>query len=156
MRTARTLIRLGGCPVWSESSLAAHVILLVLSCTGSFTIIWSATTEMGIYRHIWTAKDQISLHFRAVCSRPFSFQPNILQYLAGKEEPKRACLVWFSIQPYSCPKWAATYENVPATCTPSVILICLRVRAVWSKSLLGAFSMAKDTKFLDADKEVSN
>ena len=31
MRTAKTLIRLGGCPGWSESSLGAQVILLVLS-----------------------------------------------------------------------------------------------------------------------------
>ena len=36
MRTAKTLIRLGGCPGWSESSLDAHAILLVLSWGGSF------------------------------------------------------------------------------------------------------------------------
>ena len=35
MRTAKTLIRLGGCPGWSESSLGAHAILLVLSSGGS-------------------------------------------------------------------------------------------------------------------------
>ena len=35
MRTAKSLIRLGGCSGWSESSLAAHSILLVLSCAGS-------------------------------------------------------------------------------------------------------------------------
>ena len=35
MRTAKTLIRLGGCPGWSESSLGAHTILLVLSWDGS-------------------------------------------------------------------------------------------------------------------------
>ena len=35
MRTAKTLISLGGCPGRSESSLGAHVILLVLSCGGS-------------------------------------------------------------------------------------------------------------------------
>ena len=34
--TAKTLIRLGGCPGWSESSLGAKVILLVLSCDGSY------------------------------------------------------------------------------------------------------------------------
>ena len=33
MRTAKTLIRLGGCPGWSESSLGA-LILLILSCRG--------------------------------------------------------------------------------------------------------------------------
>ena len=36
MRTAKTLIRLGGCPDWSESSLGAHAILLVLSWGGSY------------------------------------------------------------------------------------------------------------------------
>ena len=30
------LIRLGGCPGWSESSLGEHVVLLVLSCGGLF------------------------------------------------------------------------------------------------------------------------
>ena len=36
-RTVKTLIRLGGCPGWSESSLAA-VTLLVLSCRGSYRL----------------------------------------------------------------------------------------------------------------------
>ena len=36
MRTAKTLVRLGGCPGWSGSSLGAHAILLVLSCGGSY------------------------------------------------------------------------------------------------------------------------
>ena len=35
MRTAKTLIRLGGCPGCSEPSLGAHAILLVLSWGGS-------------------------------------------------------------------------------------------------------------------------
>ena len=38
MSTAKTLIILGGCPGWSESSLGVHVILLVLSCAGSFVV----------------------------------------------------------------------------------------------------------------------
>ena len=33
---SKTVIRLGGCPSWSESSLGAQVILLVLSCCSSF------------------------------------------------------------------------------------------------------------------------
>ena len=36
MRTAKNLIRLGGCPGWSESSLGAEVILLVWSYGGSY------------------------------------------------------------------------------------------------------------------------
>ena len=38
MRTAKTLISLGGCPGWSESSLGAHAILLVLPCGGAYII----------------------------------------------------------------------------------------------------------------------
>ena len=36
LSTQWPLIRLGGCPDWSESSLGAQVILLVLSCAGSY------------------------------------------------------------------------------------------------------------------------
>ena len=38
-RTAKHLIRLGGCAGWSESSLGANVILLVLSWGGSFYFV---------------------------------------------------------------------------------------------------------------------
>ena len=44
VRTAKTLIRLDGCPGWYESSLDAHAILLVLSCCSSY--IEEATTEL--------------------------------------------------------------------------------------------------------------
>ena len=36
MRSQTTLIRLRGCPGWSESSLVVQVILKVLSCAGSY------------------------------------------------------------------------------------------------------------------------
>ena len=36
--TAKSLIRLSGSPGWSESSLGAHVFLLVLSCGGSYIL----------------------------------------------------------------------------------------------------------------------
>ena len=42
MRTAKTLIRLGRCPGWSESSLGGHPILLVLSWGGS-NLSWPET-----------------------------------------------------------------------------------------------------------------
>ena len=38
MQTGKTLIRLGGCPGWSESSLGAHATLLVLSWGSSNTV----------------------------------------------------------------------------------------------------------------------
>ena len=48
MWTAKTLIRLGGCPGWSESWLGAHAILLVLSCHGSrfFNILKSCNWNL--------------------------------------------------------------------------------------------------------------
>ena len=42
--TAKTLIRLGGCPGWSESSLGAQIMLLVLS-RGSSYQNWSAADK---------------------------------------------------------------------------------------------------------------
>ena len=36
LSTQRRLIRLDGCPGWSESSLSTLIILLVLSCGGSY------------------------------------------------------------------------------------------------------------------------
>ena len=36
MQTAKTRIRPGECPDWSESSLGAYIILLVLSCTDTY------------------------------------------------------------------------------------------------------------------------
>ena len=68
--SAKTLIRLGKCPGWSESSLGAQVILLVLSWGGSYTrinrkmtkqqsgrsfgpnVIWNHFTIQQFYGHI--------------------------------------------------------------------------------------------------------
>ena len=46
MRIAKALIRLGGCPGWSESSLGAYAILLVLSRGGSYVCAF-------YYRSCW-------------------------------------------------------------------------------------------------------
>ena len=51
LSTQRRLIRLGGCPGWAESSLGA-VILLVLSCCGSYThlsVSLDHKTNYGIF-----------------------------------------------------------------------------------------------------------
>ena len=42
----KSLIKLGGCPGWSESSLGAQVILLVLSCSGSYFYSYKATKHV--------------------------------------------------------------------------------------------------------------
>ena len=54
-RTAQTLIILGGCPGWSESSLGAHVSLLVLSRGGSFIITGNSVRDhlMAYFYNTW-------------------------------------------------------------------------------------------------------
>ena len=47
-RTAKPLIRLGGCPGWSESSLGAHVSLLVLSWGGWFILFTQMPSQMHL------------------------------------------------------------------------------------------------------------
>ena len=59
-RPAKTLIRLGGCPGWSEYSLGAHAILLVLSwgssnepCHGNrdLSVVWLVILQVLIPSH---------------------------------------------------------------------------------------------------------
>ena len=57
MRTAKTLIRLGGCPGYSESSMGTQVILLFLSCSGS--VVYST-------RILWMH----AIHFLLLNARP--------------------------------------------------------------------------------------
>ena len=67
MRTAKTLIRLGGCPGWSESSLGAYAILLVLSRSGSnFVVVPKCFIFSEIFVHEVRSKNQcfrIQRHF---------------------------------------------------------------------------------------------
>ena len=53
--TAKTLIRLGGCPGWSESLLGAQLILLVLSCSGSNSLhIESTHKKRDLRVQMWS------------------------------------------------------------------------------------------------------
>ena len=75
----RRLIRMGGCPGWSESSLGAVVTLLAWSCCGSFTSfclgsvggLWSSIVALHwelfiVFFHTWF------LNAVLVISRAFS------------------------------------------------------------------------------------
>ena len=48
-RTAKTLIRLGGYPGWSDSSLSTQAMLFVLSCCGSCVLILSFQNEYTMF-----------------------------------------------------------------------------------------------------------
>ena len=55
MRTAKTLIRLGRCPGWSESSMGAQIILLVLSWHGLYGTRKSFRQRAILWSYYWKA-----------------------------------------------------------------------------------------------------
>ena len=63
--TAKTLIRLGGCPGWSESSLGTKVILLVLVCGGSKCFFLESTH---------------AAHIRFITFFTFCIEPNMKSF----------------------------------------------------------------------------
>ena len=69
--TAKTPIRLGRCPGWSESNLGAQIILLVLSWGGSFTVSCKfSSCRQRRLRSDWAdAQADLSLHWahRSFC-----------------------------------------------------------------------------------------
>ena len=74
-RTAKTLIRLGWCPGWSESSLGAQVILLVLSCGSSYMSHVKTKSAFGVCDQLRfktacsTTETSLGLEISAVASR---------------------------------------------------------------------------------------
>ena len=66
MSAQRRLIRLGGCPGWFESSLGAHVILLVLSCTGSIGELFTVC-YLVCHKNIWAELRKKRPYSRVVC-----------------------------------------------------------------------------------------
>ena len=59
----RRLIRLGGCPGWSESSLGTHTILLVLSGGGSFVEQVTLKVICGLWSDSNWTKTLYAFHF---------------------------------------------------------------------------------------------
>ena len=62
-RTAKTLIQMGRCPGWSESSLGTHVILLVLSCGGSYNLVWPKYPSHGLTQLLYLYGSRFFLQF---------------------------------------------------------------------------------------------
>ena len=87
MRTAKTLIRMGGCPGWSESSLGAQVVLLVLSSGGSHYFSYIKRMEGYLWR-LWALMGTLGLEkhlFSCGNTYFFNYAPNysnitVLQY----------------------------------------------------------------------------
>ena len=78
MQTAKTLIRLGGCPGWSESSLGAHAILLILSWGGS---VVSVVCRWGNSCVLHTSCNRRSCCWLCFCQdNPVLFVQNIQRF----------------------------------------------------------------------------
>ena len=112
MQTAKTLIRLGGCPGWFESSLDAQVILLILSCCGAdgffpVHVLWRQLlysvmqVKSGLWQtfHIWAPSSEFvsssipSWQIVTAHAQPFRGARDLVFYL---EVPLDSLLVWAS------------------------------------------------------------
>ena len=114
MRTAKTLIRLGGCPGWYESLLDAMVILLVLSCcsTNVFSYFQLVASD---WRDVhWFLLQNLFTKTLHVC-RTFHISSKTYEWFEPRHE--KTCLCYMR-----------TTEAQ----------ISLRIRPVWSAPLLFA------------------
>ena len=126
MRTAKTQSRLGGCPSWSESSLGAHVILLVLSCAGYNVIIYGSI--FGIMDTFYSAKRFAAPFWEGVCSKrganPFlteklHFQKRLVYRKANRKSKKLSPLQKKKKKSWNNTKCARSYiyfQNDPQLC----------------------------------------
>ena len=80
------LIKLGGCPGWSESLLGAHSFFWFCHVTAHILLMGGHSLDMSyVMRHLFLPyannKAQISLSIRAVRSVPMLFAALIVKYL---------------------------------------------------------------------------
>ena len=145
MSPAKRLIRLDGCACWSESSLGAHFILLVLLCRGSYqTFLWCWRCHIfWRFRQGMKQKNQIKiflflyLYFVIVfiCFIIIRFCLRLILFvIIGPRHDKTSKM---SVRP------AKTQIN-------------LSIRPVWSESSRCAEWVVKDPSFLLADSEESD
>ena len=123
MRTAKILIRLGGCPGWSESSPGAHAILLVLSALS--VLILDTEYEKTLQKRCAPSdnSDQPAhpcslIRLFAKCSMGIQGCISLgIHQLHGNAG-------WFSFMEFEAPEYSKTLE----TCTVS--LICFTVHKI--------------------------
>ena len=72
MRTAKTLIRLAGCPCWSESSLGAQPFCWFYNVAAQMTVSSSEDSDQSVHLH-----SQISLRFAFMRTAKPSIRPPV-------------------------------------------------------------------------------
>ena len=163
MRTAKTLIRLGGCPGWSESSLGAHS-LFVLSCRGSIicnTYISYKCKVMAMasyqilplfwrlqVKHDWDPFLCISVlklfeivKILPVTAHLFKVSENVWKILINGSETYH----WY--------KPTLEKKNTKWPVHPAMTQICLGIRPVWSESSLSRWRNTGSLATLRAHSE---
>ena len=75
--TAKNLIWLGGCPGWYESSLGAHIILLVLSCCGSFCSLLCFQWRAAIFDCCTSCVSYYSFSLPKCCIKNLQERPTV-------------------------------------------------------------------------------
>ena len=133
MRTAKTLIRLGGCPGWSNSSQGVHVIFV------GFVMDWLKWL-------IWPAKTQICLGIQS------GHAPSLITVFLSS---CRKFCHWLPIKHTSKTDQPLHDKTNKMTCPPS------EDRSAWASaqsdpSSLCAQWVAKDLSFIHADSENSD
>ena len=136
MRSAKTLIKLGGCPGWSESSLGVRATLFVLSRGGSngdsLKLAESTNfTEIAI----WPIGTELSEPY--IIGGQKSTAPNVLLMVDDKHSgfPKNKLRIWpflsFNVRSSKCyyngvffsgsiiAIWAASWQNQQCSYAPS-------------------------------------
>ena len=91
MRTAKTLIRQGGYPGWSESSLGAHATLLVLSWVGSYFTdhILNTLQELARRFSLSFGLDQVKNRDAVAALHRWIFRGQLSSKLSFGEEKRR-------------------------------------------------------------------
>ena len=126
-RTAKTLIRLGGCPGWSESSLGAKTILLVLSWGGSNVREYPAMCQCQVWN---------------LCCSPGQREPytfNIQTLQLQYQNISLFLMTWVQLKAMWCnseisePRHDKTNKM---SVRPAKTQISLGICPVWSESLL--------------------
>ena len=124
----QTLIRLGGCPGWSESSLGAHVILLVLSLGGSSGLC-KAWNSVFVDQRLTVYVQHLEVIGEGLWWATSDFDA-WETYDANDD--------WVELQ-----KWAAARKNQQNDCAPSedsdqsghppslIIVFAVRMKKVW-------------------------
>ena len=118
-----------GCPIWSESSLGAHVILLVLLCGGSNTReIGSQTMEMDTF---WFCFDRLTIDRLLTYFPVLSLNIFWCWQIYQPVSPCYHCLEITTLLLVDNNIWAASWQNQQNGIYPVWSVFAVRMKKAW-------------------------